>query len=98
MGETDPFQSGCLITLAQLSQPVLLLHSQIGMFFHLGLVQAVDDGVFPLLDEDSLDLFHHRDELSGNICRHLKMGICAHVYLFRIRKPNLPNCHAAILV
>jgi len=47
---------GRLVLLAQLLEPVLLFLSQIGVLLLFGLVEAVDDGVFPLGDYKSLDL------------------------------------------
>jgi hypothetical protein len=35
---------------------VVLLLLQVGVFFDLGLIEPVDDGVFPLGNQDLLDL------------------------------------------
>ena len=47
---------GRLVLLAQLLEPVLLFLAQVGVLLLLGLVEAVDDGVFPLGDDETLDL------------------------------------------
>jgi len=54
--ETYPCQLVGLVLLAQLPQVVVLLLLQVGVLFDLGLVEAVDDGVFPLGDQYPLDL------------------------------------------
>lgn len=55
-GGAHPRLLGCLVLLAQLLEPVFLFLSQIGVLLLLGLVEAVDDDVFPLGDYESLDL------------------------------------------
>ncbi len=54
--ETYPRQLVGLVLLAQLPQVVVLLLLQVGVLFDLGLVETVDDGVFPLGDHYPLDL------------------------------------------
>lgn len=47
---------GGLVTLPQLAKTVLPLLPEVGVLLDLGLVEAVDDGVLALRDEDALDL------------------------------------------
>lgn len=53
---THPELLGITIPPTQLLQPSFLLLPQIRELLHLGLIEAIDDGVFPLLDMYTLDL------------------------------------------
>lgn len=49
-------QLGSLVPLAQLLEHVVPLGLEVGLLFDFCLVEAVDDGVFAVGDEDALDL------------------------------------------
>lgn len=54
--QTHPCLLGSLVALPQLAQAVLALLLEVGVLLDLGLIEAVDDGVLALGDEDLLDL------------------------------------------
>lgn len=53
---TNPLLQRCLLSLAKLPLAIVFFLLQVGLLFDSGLVEAVDDGVLALGDEDSLDL------------------------------------------
>lgn len=70
-----PLQLSGLISLAQLPQAIVLFLLQVGLLLDLGFVEAIDDGVLALGDEDTLDLWKG-DRLSVRVlsCGVLGMG------------------------
>lgn len=78
-----------LLPLPQLGTPRLSLFTQIRELFNLCLVQAVDNGVFPLLNMYALDL-------SQQISMQTPQAQNTHLAL--ILKPNLAHSHTAILL
>lgn len=79
-----------LVLHAQLARAVVLFLLEIRLLFDFGLVEAVDDGVLALGDEDSLDLLGisflpARDGLRG-------------YYLALVLEADLADGHAAVLL
>lgn len=63
------------------------------MLLNLGLVESVDDGIFPLSHKDPLDLVKKSE---NEIPRCLGGGETA--YLLVVVEGDLTDCHAAILL
>lgn len=90
---TYPLLLHCLVFLTQLFQPVVFLLLEVGLFLHLGLVEAVDDGVLSLRNEYPLDL---RKGVSIPARQTRQRWLKA--YLARVLEGDLANLHAAILL
>jgi len=63
-------------SLAQLLEPVFLFLAEVGEFLDLGLIEAVDDGVFALGDQDLFDfsLVFEADLAGGHAAVFFEVG------------------------
>lgn len=91
LSSTYPLLLRGLIPLPQFTSAVLSLLLEVGMFLYLCLVEAVDNRVFALFDEDSLDLVG-----SESGCKIRIPGLGRGTNLSLVFEADLANSHATV--